>query len=159
MSARSTTGFLGGVAAVIGVAVAAPAVADEVELIGGDVLQGRILERSSDKVTIEHDILGPLTIRMIDVQRVGEDDPSREADPGEDLVARATLAPVSLSAVQDEPAEPAVEEEPPKEWTGGLTLGFNGSWGNTDTQSFNVSANATREVTGSRLLLDTAYFY
>ena len=122
-----------GLIALAGAAALAPAtLAGEITLSSGEVLTGAVTERTSEHVKVSHPVLGALTIPAAEVRAI-------------DGVAYEP--PVEQVAAQpEESAEAEDASEPDPEWTSSLSLGLNGSEGNTENLSFRAGFEAERLV-------------
>jgi len=124
-----------GLIALAGAVALAPAtLAGEITLSSGEVLTGAVTERTSEHVKVSHPVLGELTIPAAEVRAI-------------DGVAYEP--PVEQVAAQPEEAAEAEAEdadEPDPEWTSSLSLGLNGSEGNTENLSFRAGFEAERLV-------------
>lgn len=115
-------------------------VAEDIHLVGGDVLSVEIIERHDDYIFTHHTALGRIEIEWSRIDSISDPNANTKDDRREIL---------RLAALQD---------EPPKEWKSHFTLGAAGSFGNTDTQSVNLSINSVRERENEVLKLDLSYF-
>ncbi len=120
------------------------AASDEILLTGGDRLVGEIIERTGDVVVLSHPVLGRLEVPVGAIVRIVSDDKDDDRKPGDPVVPSP--------AAPDAPPPPA-----PPAWTSRFRLGAGGSFGNTDTQTFNADATATRKRDDARTTLDAAY--
>lgn len=106
------------------------ALADEVVLTSGEILQCQIIEQTAQLVIVDHPILGRLEISAANVQKVVTDAKTvmvPETQPKEKTESKPPTAPL-----------PKKENEKPKpKWKSKIELGFGGSNGNTE------DANAT----------------
>ena len=121
---------------------AATAASDEILLTGGDRLVGEIIERTDDVVVLSHPVLGRLEVPVGAIVRIVSDGDDHE--PGDPAVPA--------------PAAPDAPPPPPA-WTSRFRLGAGGSFGNTDTQTVQAAAAATRETDHARTTLDAAYYF
>lgn len=124
---------------------------DELELANGDVLRGTVVERTDESVSFEHPILGVLTIPTAQVTAV------RVGDAAGGQAPAKPAAPVVAK-----PEKPAEELLPkPKflePWKISLTLGIDGSEGNTRLFNIVSKLDARREVGPHRTIGSLAYF-
>lgn len=111
---------------------------DRVELNSGDVLIGRVIVQTDERIVLEHPMLGEIDIASNDVASLElaewEDDPPAPAPP------------------------PAPEPEEP-EWERELDVGISGAEGNTQFFNLRAAFRATRETERHRWRFDTAFFY
>lgn len=112
---------------------------EQIVLSTGEQLSAPITERSNESITIEHPILGVLTISLssvasIDGVPVGE---ALEALPDQE---------VTPSTPTEAKAAPVVESLPEPEWDSKLEIGFTGNAGNTQTANFRIAFTTVRET-------------
>jgi len=120
--------------ALAGAAVAAAgAFGSEVTLSSGEVLNGAVTERTSEHVKVSHPVLGELTIPASEVEAI---DGVAYEPPVEQIAAQP----------EDEAAGEAAAPEPEPEWTSSLTLGLNGSEGNTENLSLRAGLETERLI-------------
>ena len=103
------------------------AYAEELVLTGGDRLQGTITEHSSASVTLEHSVLGTLSIPMDKIKTIDDRKPAAyfapSPTPATGTAADEETSPPTKSAVDDTPVEPPIEAaEPPKKENASLFL-------------------------------------
>jgi putative salt-induced outer membrane protein YdiY len=139
----------GAQALLLAVLLAPAAAADTVELVGGDVLNGTVIEQTDELVVIEHETLGRIELPA-------------------DQVASVTIA--AQEAAQEEagdvqqpleeaPAEAPDVEEEKSPWSLTVDLALNISEGNTQESDFRFGANARRETEATRLRIDSSWYY
>lgn len=138
--------------------LAASALADEVQLNAGDVLRGKVVEQSDQQVTLEHPVLGKLSVPRAQVRAVVIDPPGTPGNTGTPGAGGA--APVEGAST----AAPALVEAAPAEWVtwwsdwkSEVVLGLNGAEGNTEKMSFTAGFKSARETSDTRFKFDTAY--
>ena len=131
--------------------------ADEIRLAGGDVLLGTVVEQNETHLVLEHRVLGRLEIPR---------------DQIASLVPAASPAPAAGGARTPQTANEAagqvpgettgrktdVQSTPNKEWKSHVDLAMNGSFGNTDNQSFRIGLRTNRETPTTRFTLDGTYY-
>ena len=131
--------------------------ADEIRLAGGDVLLGAVVEQNATYLVLEHRVLGRLEIPR---------------DQIASLVPAASPAPAAGGARTPQTANEAagqvpgettgrktdVQSTPNKEWKSHVDLAMNGSFGNTDNQSFRIGLRTNRETPTTRFTLDGTYY-
>ena len=164
-------------------AIAVPAWADEIEMVTGEKLIGKVVELTKEKVVLDHPVLGRLTIAADRVKYVTVQGPVPAKAPTEAAPAPIEIPPADLTvepSMPESPAEavPAPIETPPADlavepptpeaaaWLTGLhdlgaqlEFGVNGAQGNSDTADLRIAAKAGRETESRRWAFDTAYFY
>lgn len=116
--------------------------AEDIHLVGGDVLSVEIIERNDDLVIAHHEALGRLEIEWSRIDFISGPIGNTDTDGNRREIPR-------LAALQD---------ESPKVWESHFTLGAVGSFGNTDTQSVTLSINSVRERENEVLKLDLSYY-
>jgi putative salt-induced outer membrane protein YdiY len=119
---------------------AAGAAADELELETGEILKGRVVERTEVRVVLDHPILGRLEIPGARVKSVLTDAQKAAADE------RRAQEAAAKKATEDAAKATAG-------WKSQLELGITGSEGNTDTMNF------LGGVKGERVRPDGAWKY
>ena len=124
----------------------------ELTLSTGDVLRGRLIQRTADFVIFEHPILGRLEI------------PAGEVRTLRPLHVDTSPLPEKKAAVTPSPAHvtPQVGEAdgpPPavKRWKSRLELGFSGSAGVTDETNLRIALNTAFKEDTFRLTIDSRY--
>jgi putative salt-induced outer membrane protein YdiY len=127
------------------------AVADTVELVGGDVLHGKVVEQTDDLVVIEHDTLGHLELPADQVASVTIAAEEAAQDTAQDVVQ-------PLEEAQAE-APDAKEQKEKSPWTLAIDLSLNISQGNTDESDFRFGLNARREMEDTRWRIDSSWYY
>ena len=128
-------------------------------LTNGDRLQGDLLQRNQESLTIKHQLLGEMTINTNTVSEIKTDyEALAQQTPTEPAEAQAVVEPANLAE-----AEP---EDSGLFGTGWLTdwerrfdLGLAGSRGKSDNSQVNVAFNADLATERTRINSRTAYFY
>lgn len=125
---RSTMSLAAALALTAGTAALAQD-ASTITLSSGETMNVTVLERGAESVRVEHPLLGELTI---------------PADAVTTINGEAYEPPVEQIAAQpEEEAEPAAGEPV---WTSSLTLGVDGSEGNTESLNFRAEFHTERLV-------------
>lgn len=131
--------------------------ADEVMFKNGDRVSGSVTI-SEGRITIHHSVFGTVSADANDVKSVSTTQPTLATTAptsaptsNPTTIATTTTAPVPGAAVPPAPA--------PKRWSGSVTAGAIIQRGNSDTESFNVAANATRQGDNNTLSLSAAYAF
>lgn len=144
-----------------------------VTLITGEALEATITARDEASVTVDHPVLGAMTIPMSGVTAIKETNPDAVEDGSETVkvAGAATTAAeedlveigVSKAAVPAEEAL-AVEEDSPSFWAAlmpgfdsQLELGISGAEGNTETADIRVGLRTNREDEKSRMQISVTY--
>jgi putative salt-induced outer membrane protein YdiY len=132
--------------------LAAAASADQVELVGGDVLHGTVVERTDDLVVIEHETLGRIEVPADEVVSVKTD--AELAAEAAEVAAQDAAQPL-----EEAPAEAVDAEEEESPWSLAVDLSLNVSEGNTEESDFRFGLNARRETEATRLRIDSSWYY
>lgn len=148
------------------------AVADEVILLDGSTLTGKVVSITEGKIAIETDFAGKLEIDVAQVQAVKTDEKQNiQFSSGERVIGTMSQGPTgqvintqelgtvntdlkNISAIwgmgQDAPEVAAVKEKLAK-WSARLSLGLDGQSGNTDRVAINGETWVLRETPDDRL--------
>lgn len=123
--------------------------ADQVQLVNGDTLTGKVVAQTPQGVTLDHPQLGQLLINADRVAKVvlGSDLPAPEpkATPDQSAPAKPPKPKPKADPKQavKKNAEQAAELQDPQtlagffeDWNSKLTIGLNGATGNTDRQNY-----------------------
>lgn len=151
------------VATIATTALSAIALADEVVLVGGDVLRGTVVSETDASVVLDHPALGRIEVARERISTVKVDakpavkpapvaggEAAADAEPAKEPVPTAVLpAPV--------PPPPA---KPDGSWKFNLQASLTGSKNETaSTWNFRTAAGARRESEDDRTTLTAEYFY
>jgi putative salt-induced outer membrane protein YdiY len=131
--------------------LAAPALAEDVELVTGEVIKGTVSERSRTGLRIEHPILGRLWVRAEDVKSV-------DGGPLVDFVTEA-VTDLEDAAAAAEAAEPEPEVDPEHAWKFKVDVGASGRQGNGDSNDLVFAIEARQEDDQKRWLFRGNYVY
>lgn len=158
-----------GFAALAIAACASRAFSEVIVLSTGEQIIATISERTDETITIQHTVLGELTIPLNNVvsidgvstgevarpgqQQPGEAPEGEGAPPSEEPAATAGGAPPRSAS----PPEAPPEKESP--WDMKLELGLNAHSGNTQDLSLRSAFTAVRETESSKLTYDVSYRY
>ena len=129
------------------------AVADTVELVSGDVLHGKVVERTDDLVVIEHETLGRLEVPADQVASVTTD-----AQPAEQA-AQDAAQDVAQPLEEAQAEAPEAEEKEKSPWSLAIDLSLNISQGNTDESDFRFGLTARRPTETTRWRIDSSWYY
>ena len=137
-----------------------PAYTEVLVLAGGDRLQGTITGHSGDSVTLEHSVLGTLSIPMDKIKTIDDRTPTAYFAP-----APATEAGVEeeksqpqTPAADDAPAKSPIEAEPPKkEWKGSFNLSGSYNTGTTENASLFLQLKFGRDNEVEKTSISTFY--
>lgn len=127
------------------VLLAAPAFADEVELVTGEVLKGSNVVQEEGRVKIDHPVLGRIDLASSSVRAVRRDGAS-------DLAAAIASMPAGIGG-DDAAGAPAKEPQ----WKFRIEVGVNGTSGNTRTQDIHLGGGALLEQEEHRWKFDAQY--
>jgi len=133
--------------------------AEDIELISGERLTGRIARRSAERLILDHAILGPLQIPLAAVRSIdgrplrpaeeqaprqsAEESAKRKQPPAEEAEATATESP--------EPPAPTPE------WDSQIELGAAARQGTTDEANLRAALRTTRRKPGRQFRYDATY--
>jgi hypothetical protein len=137
--------------------------ADEIRLVGGDVLKGTVVSETDTAVTIDHAALGRIEISRDRIAEVIKTTPAPTPAPAPAavVVEGATPAPAPAVPVAVLPAPvPPPPPAPDGSWKFSLSLGFTGS--ETESQSnwdLRAAGSATRESEKDRTTIAAEYYF
>jgi putative salt-induced outer membrane protein YdiY len=151
------------VAFIVAVSSASTLSADEVRLVGGDVLKGTVVSETETAVTIDHAALGRIEIardRIAEVIKTTPTPPPAPAavatTPVESTAAPAPAVPV---AVLPAPVPPP-PAGPDGSWKFSLSLGFTGSENETQSNwDLRLAGSAKRETEADRTTISAEYYF
>jgi putative salt-induced outer membrane protein YdiY len=152
--------------------ISAVCAADEVYLVNGDRITGRIITLADGKLTVESDLAGKLTIDLNNVttfktnepvaiqlkggtsfkKQISKAETGKFAIEGDQTLKNQDFNVVSITVINP-PAK-----EPPK-WHGDISGALVSTHGNTNIFTENLSVNLTRRSEIDRTLLSTDYLY
>ncbi|UCC23427.1 MAG: DUF481 domain-containing protein [Planctomycetota bacterium] len=124
--------------------------ADEVVLVGGDALHGKIIEQSDAAIVLEHSDLGRIEISRERIKSVTLDAPS--TGEGEKIEGGGWLEQ-RFKKIDGWSSEMKKEG-----WSFSADISLDNSSGNTDEQSLRVGLGAKRVLEDRRLTMDLSYF-
>lgn len=150
-------------------ALATTAAADEVHLLNGDRLTGRIVDVRDGTLSLSSDVLGDLAIPMKAIATFATDEPV-EIHLSDGAVLRQTVATGDDGEVRttgnagvDAQAVPlaAIAAVNPRygRWSGSVSAGALIARGNTETENANAAVEAVRRGERDRLSLGASYLY
>ena len=157
-------------AAACALAAATTLHADEILFNNGDRLTGTILSAEGGKLKIKTAVAGEVTVDMKDVKTFMTDEPItlrlKDGNVLKDKVTAATtqnaVQTAGSGAVAAQNVDLTLVEKvnpPPVKWTGSLVAGALISSGNTESQAYNLSFDATRRAEDDRLTFGAGYFF
>ena len=148
--------------------LATPAAADEVYLLNGDRLTGKIEKMEDHVLTLHTDHSGEVKIDWGKIERLKADSPLKILMPGEsgdrlhdffygttslnDVTSLSQNGPVPFAEITGINLEPI-------RLLGTVTVGGNHTTGNTTTQAINAATRLTLHANKQRLLLEGKYNY
>src|SRR5262245_6531174 len=152
----------------LSLALASRAGADEIQLLNGDRLTGKIVSAEGGKVVIKTESAGDVTVDLSKVKTLSTDEPI--VVKSGDTTFKSKLEPGGDGTVQVVPVEGGAPQilalkdltqlnPPPVKWTGALTLNALVTRGNSESESLGASANAVRRTEIDRITLGAAYYY
>ncbi len=148
--------------------VPATILADTVELTNGDLLTGKVIEQTEQRVVITHPVLGEVTLPRDQVVAIKISDPDAPADqPTQEAQLEAAKSTLTDAGYTVEP--PAGEELPNpglklgpvtlfEGWERRFEVAITGSEGNTDNLNARVALGGFYEDAERRWFVDLAYF-
>lgn len=140
------------------------AIADEIRLVGGDVLRGKVVAESEASVTIDHAALGRIEVARERIDAVVKSAPAQDAAPAAEGAADAAVAQPAAEAAVPVAVLPAPAPPPPAvpdgSWKFSLSLGFTGSENESQSNwDFRGAASAKRETLDDRTTLTAEYYF
>lgn len=143
---------------VVLVGVNASAGADEIVLANGDIIHGTITEQTDELIVLEHPDLGTFKIPTPRVKSFSFD--AQESEPGVveqpesiDDIPETLLYMPEFNFLNDWAAEMKK-----KGFEMSVNLSLDGSWGNTNEQSFRLGAALGRKTNRFRMDSDLKYY-
>lgn len=141
--------------------------ADEVVLVGGDVLHGKIIEQSDLAIVLEHNDLGRIEISRERIKSVTFD--ARETTESEEASKEAEIKTQQQTEAEKIEGSSWLDrrfkkidawssERKKKGWSFSADLSLDNSTGNTDEQSMRIGVNAKRVLEDRRFIMDFSYF-
>jgi putative salt-induced outer membrane protein YdiY len=149
--------------------IAGPVAADEVFLLNGDRLTGKIVSATGGKLILETDAAGEITIDLAKVKTFSAEAPVQLQLGGKTLV-ESRVAAGQEGEVQGEippgtPAQPlaikdiAAINPPPPAWHGAVALNALFTTGNSESAQFGFTASTSKRWENDRLSLGADYTY
>ncbi|MAK65526.1 MULTISPECIES: DUF481 domain-containing protein [unclassified Methylophaga] len=128
-------------------------------LTNGDRLQGDLLERNQESLTIKHQLLGEMVINTNTVADIKTNyEALAQQTPSEQTSAAPTIEPAEIA--QAEPEDNGLFGTGwLSDWERRFDLGLAGSRGKSDNSKVNVAFNADLATEKTRINSRTAYFY
>jgi len=144
--------------------------ADEILFNNGDRLTGEIVTAADGKLKIKTAVAGEVTVDLKDVKTFTTDEPItlelKDGNVIKDKVTAATtqntVQTAGTGAVAAQDVDLTLVEKvnpPPTRWTGSFVAGAIISTGNTESQNYNLSLDATRRAEDDRLTFGAGYFF
>ena len=149
--------------------VAGPVAADEVFLLNGDRLTGKIVSATGGKLILNTDAAGEITIDLAKVKTFSAEAPVQLQLGGKTLVeSRVAAGPEGEVQGEIPPGTPAQAlsikgitaiNPPPPAWHGAFALNALLTTGNSETQQLGFTASASKRWEDDRLSLGAEYAY
>ena len=151
---------------IVAASVASTLSADEIRLVGGDVLKGTVVSETETSVTIDHAALGRVEIARDRIAEVVRTSPPpapapvpAPADGEQAKVEPAPAAPAVPTAVLPAPVPPP-PPAPDGSWKFSLSLGFTGSENETQSNwDIRAAGTAKRESEKDRTTIAAEYYF
>ncbi|MCX5659595.1 MAG: DUF481 domain-containing protein [Planctomycetota bacterium] len=153
-------------------ALGSAALAEQVELVTGELLRGPVVAQEQQTITLAHPVLGKLVIRREQVARVSPDAAATQPATGLTPAASAasgvaSSAPTTQAAVMAGPASapataPALPVKPlldPERWINRLSIGVSGTRNVTEALGVNVAIKSQRTTRLDRWTFESAFYY
>src|SRR5262245_16857800 len=152
----------------LSLALASRAGADEIQLLNGDRLTGKITKAEGGKVGIKTEAAGEVAVDLSKVKTISTDEPilvksgdttfKSKLEPGADGTVQ--VVPVEGGPAQTLALTDVTQLNPPGvHWTGAVTVNGLITQGTSESQSLGASANAVRRSEIDRVTLGGAYYY
>jgi putative salt-induced outer membrane protein YdiY len=133
------------------------ALADEVILTNGDRLTGKITRAGDGQLTIDSPYFGTVTTALSNVQGFVID-PAPTTGPTRLATTPPATAPATTSVASTAPVAPPAKP-PVKRWSGSVVAGLAVARGNTNSEGWKITADATRKGDNNTLTLSGGYAY
>ena len=140
-----------------------PSGADQLTLTTGETLKGRITDRGEQSVTLEHPILGKLTIDRTHITALTEPADDEQAA---DEQASPEITAAGVPAVQPAQPDPAADTSIKSrllrllhDRNSQIELGLSGAEGNTQTTNARLAFVSNKEDDHIRSLFNTTYYW
>ncbi|HKZ04649.1 MAG TPA: DUF481 domain-containing protein [Methylomirabilota bacterium] len=157
------------VVVVVALLTAVPVRADEVLLLNGDRLTGKIVSATGGKLVLKTEAAGEITIDMSKVKTFSTDEPitvkvgeqtqvSSKVTPGPDRQVQAQIAPGTAPQPVSIADITAINPAPPA-WHGSLALTGLFTSGNSETQQIGFTAALSKRWETERLTFLAGYTY
>jgi putative salt-induced outer membrane protein YdiY len=155
-------------ALIVSLVLVSRAGADEIQLLNGDRLTGKIVSAEGGKVVIKTESAGDITVDLSKVKTLSTDEPivvrsgdatfKSKLEPGADGTVQ--VVPVEGGPPQALALKDLTQLNPPSaKWTGFLTLNALVARGNSESENLGASANAVRRSEIDRITLGAGYYY
>ncbi|THK40671.1 DUF481 domain-containing protein [Methylophaga sp. SB9B] len=130
-------------------------------LTNGDRLQGDLLERNQESLTIKHQLLGEMTISTNTVSEIKTDYEAlaQQTPTTEQSTPQPYVEPAGLVAAAEPEDSGLFGTGWLSDWERRFDLGLTGSRGKSDNSKVNVAFNADLATERTRINSRTAYFY
>ena len=133
-------------------AAAPPPPTHMIALDTGETLRGTIVERTDERVVVDHPLLGRVTVpagRVVSIVAIGDAAAAGgtgSGSPAATVAAVPAAQPAAEGAPPPQPSPPEPPEETAPKWSGKLEAGLNGSEGNTEQLSLRFGASLERKT-------------
>jgi hypothetical protein len=146
-------------ALLVAFSIASTLSADEVRLVGGDVLKGTVVSETDASVTLDHAALGRVEIARDRIAEVVRTAPAPVAPPAA-VDAAPAPAPASVAVAVLPAPVPPPPPQPDGSWKFSLSLGFTGSKNETTSNwNLRLSGSASRESESDKTTLTAEYYF
>ena len=138
----------------------APAGGEQVTLSTGETLVGKVIERTTGGLILEHPVLGRLAIPAAHVSAVHTGSEAADGEQPEGGEPRTVAVAPSPQAAQQPaltPAEPGKPAPLFSDWDLRFEVGLSGSDGNSETSSVRLGFNGNKKDEQERWLLEGTY--
>jgi hypothetical protein len=141
--------------------------ADEVVLVGGDVIHGKIIEQSDLAIVLEHSDLGRIKISRDRIKSMTFDAPetAESEEPSKDAEVETQQQPEAEKIEETswldrrfKKIDTWTAEMKKKGWSFSADLSLDDSSGNTDERSMRIGVNARRVLEDRRFTMDFSYY-
>lgn len=135
-----------------------PAAADEVVLVGGDVLHGKVIEQSEAAIVLGHSDLGRIEISRERIKSVMFDAPAAGESETQQQEAAEKTEKGGWLEERFRKIDSWSSEMKKKGWSFFADLSVDDSSGNTDEQSLRIGSGIKHVLEDRRLAMDLSYF-
>jgi putative salt-induced outer membrane protein YdiY len=155
-------------ALIVSLVLASRAGADEIQLLNGDRLTGKIVSAEGGKVVIKTESAGDVTVDLSKVKTISTDEPI--VVKSGDSTFKSKLQPGADGTVQVVPVEGGAPQAlalkdltqlnpPPVRWTGSIVANALVTRGNSESENVGASVNLVRRSEIDRITFGAGYYY